>query len=149
MIISLSDLQHAYINLTPNLMETPNSMNMKINLLDLRFLPYITNTNLFLPKKRIKVRNFVFNSRDAIKVGRSETFSTATYIGRFWITFFWWIIWLWSLVGILATWFQVHGKNFKVKHQFLISLEAFKVGRLEFFSTAKPKTPFYLGPHCI
>jgi hypothetical protein len=53
------------------------------NLLDLRFLPYITNTNWFLPKKKIKVRNVFFNSREVVEVGRSETFFIATYIGRF------------------------------------------------------------------
>ena len=52
------------------------------NLLDLRFLPYITNKNWFLPKKN-KVRKFFFKSWEAVEVGRSETFSTATYIGRF------------------------------------------------------------------
>jgi hypothetical protein len=43
---------------------------------------------------------------------------------------FGWFCWLWSLVGILTTWFYVHGENFKVKYQFLMSLEAFKVGKL-------------------
>jgi hypothetical protein len=55
------------------------------NLLDLTFLPYITNTNWFLPKK---IKEKKFNSWEVVEVGRSETFSTTTYIGRFYITSF-------------------------------------------------------------
>jgi hypothetical protein len=67
--------------------------------------------------------------------------------GGFWITFFGWIIWIWSLVVTLTTWFQVHDKNFKVKYQFLISLEACS-GQTWIFFYWETKMPFFLGPYC-
>jgi hypothetical protein len=113
-----------------------------INPLVLNFLSYIFNIKRFFSenlrqKKRIQ------------SLGGCQSWHQwiTTNVGRFWITFVWWIIWLWNLRDILKSWFTVHGKNFKVKYQFLISLEAFKVGKLEIFPIVKPKTPNFLSPY--
>jgi hypothetical protein len=53
-----------------------------INILELNFLPYINNANRCLSKKHQR-KEFFFNSWEDLEVGRSETFSTTTYIGRF------------------------------------------------------------------
>jgi hypothetical protein len=78
-----------------------------------------------------------------------QRFSIGLRLGefdRFWITFYRWIIWFWILIGILTTSFQVHGKNFKVKYQVLISLEAFKVDKLDFFPLGNQKRHSALDP---
>jgi hypothetical protein len=117
------------------------------NLLDLRYLPYITNKKWFLPKKhQSKENTFQFLGGLSKLVG-VKLFPHLPILIDF-EKKNWWISWLWILVGIPTTWFQVHGRNLKVKYQFLISLEAFKVSRLEFVSTGKPKTPLCLGPYC-